>query len=393
MAPFTREKFDVLQKVRTFPCISYYLPFQNDNTDARQGPIRLKKMIRATEDTLKEKGLRTPQIEKILEPVRELLDDALFWVHQQESLALFIDENGLQKLVLPICTDESVTIADRFMIRPLLPMLVQDGHYHMLWLSLSDPKLFRCTRHTMDEVVLTGLPESLKALLDTYEQEKQLSHHSGSGTTRQAGGGTIFHGGGSFRDSEKGRIEEYFRQIDSSLRDRLADDSSPIVLACVDYLDPIFRGISHDHRLVDGHLSGSPENIKKESLLEAGWNLVSPHFEQAKTRALENCAKLLGTPRIIEDIRLILPAALHSQIDTLFITSSVQAWGRTDPTTGRVVVVEDRPPEFGEEELFDQAAMHTLQHGGQVFILEPDEMPEQADSMAILRYDFIPPPA
>ena len=300
---------------------------------------------------------------------------------------MFINESGLKTLILPISTEESVTIADRFMIRPLLPLLVQDGHYHMLWLSLNDPKLFRCTKHSMDEIALPDRPISLKAVLDTYNLEKQLQHHSGGSRSGRAGG-TVFHGSESIRDSEKKRIEEYFRQIDGGLKKVLADDKSPVVLACVDYLDPIYRGVSRFPRLMDGHVSGSPETIKRDILLDFGWRAASPHFEQIKDKALDNCRNLLGSPRVIEDIRLILPAALHRQVDILFLLNGAQAWGRTDPSTGRVVLIEDRLPEFGEEELHDQAAIHTLRHGGQVFMLDSGEMPEQAESLAVLRYDY-----
>ena len=385
MIHFSKDQFDELQKTRHFPCVSFYLPIQKESQELRQGPIRLKKMVKATEDTLREKGLRTPDIERLTKPVRELFDDALFWSYQDESLALFFSENGLKVIKLPIAVDESVTIADRFMVRPLLRLLGRDGHYYMLWLSLSTPQLFRCTFQDMEEIQLSGLPESLKAVIDTYSQQKQLTHHSNA--ARGAAGGSVYGSSDSVKDMEKGRIEEYFRQIDAVLRKQLGNDKAPVVLACVDYLDPFYRGVTHLPKLMDGHISGAPDTLKRDILLRQGWELARPAFDEDKANALTVCQNLLGTPRVIEDIRLILPAAQHRQIDTLFLLRSVQAYGKSDPATGRVVLTEDRQPEFGEEELYDQAAMQTLQHGGQVFILEPGEMPEQAESLAVLRYE------
>jgi hypothetical protein len=188
------------------------------------------------------------------------------------------------------------------------------------------------------------------------------------------------------KDSEKTRIDEYFRQIDVSLKKALADDPSPVVLACVDYLYPLFKNVSRHSGLMDSHISGSPDSIQRESLLKSGWSIVRPVFEHEKTLALQTCQNLMGTPRVIEDIRQILPAALQRQIDSLFLQKDAQAWGKLDPDSGRVVLAEVQLPAFGEEELLDQAAMQTLQSGGQVFILEPGEMPDQADCLAILRY-------
>lgn len=385
---FTRDLFNELQKVRQYPSISFYLPVQQEGGDTRQGSIRLRKMVKATEDALHEKGVRTVTIEKMLQPVRELYDDALFWEHQNACLALFVNEAGLTRYQLPINTDESVTISDRFMLRPMLSLLSQDGHYNLLCLGLSDTRLYRCTRHSMSEIKLDNLPDSLKAVFETYNVEKQLQHHSGSARGRRSAGGSVFHGSESMKDSEKDRIEEYFRLIDDSLRKVLADDRAPLVLACVDYLYPIFKSTAKQPKLMADHISGSPDTLKREDILRQGWEIVRPVFDQAKTAALKTCQNLMGTPRVVEDIRLILPAAQHRQIDSLFLLKNAQAWGKSDAHTGRVILADDRLPEFGEEELLDQAAMQTLLHGGQVFVLESEEMPEKTDCLAVLRYEF-----
>lgn len=387
MMSFTREQFNELQKIRQFPCVSLYLPTVREGLDLRQGPIRLKKMVKATEDILHEKGLRTPQIERMLQPVRELYDDALFWSYQEESLALFVAEAGLKVIKLPVASEESVTVSDRFMIRPLLHLLGRDGHYNMLWLSLSDPRLFCCTASDLEEIRLAGLPESLKAVVDTYSQQKNLQHNSSSGKGQGTAGVSVYGSSESVKDMEKGRIEEYFRQIDMVLRKSLANDPAPVVLACVDYLDPIYRSVSRLPRLMEGHVSGSPDTLKRDVLLRQGWEVARPAFDESKAAALATCGNLLGTPRVIEDVRLILPAAQHRQIDTLFLLRNALVFGKSDPETGRVILAEDRPPEPGEEELYDLAAMQTLQHGGQVFVLDAGEMPEQADALAILRYE------
>lgn len=387
---FTKDQLSELQKVRLFPCISIYLPVQKEGADTRQGPIKLRKIVKATEEALHEKGLRTPLIEQLVKPVQALYDDALFWEHQEACLALFFNENGLIVHQLPIAAEESVTIADRYMIRPLLAVLGQDGHYHMLALGLSDTKLFRCTRRSMAEVKLAGLPDSLKAIFDTYDVEKQLQHHSGSGKGRNASGGSggsVFHGSESIKDSTKNRIDEYFRQIDGVVKKELADDNAPVVLVCVDYLYPLFKAVSRIANLMDRHVSGSPDTLKRETLLGSGWEIVRPFFDQEKDAALKSCQNLMGTPRVIEDIRLILPAAIHRQIAILFLLAGAQAWGKSDPQNGRVILTEDRLPDFGEEELLDLAAMHVMQHGGQVFVLEAAEMPEKADCLAVLRYE------
>jgi hypothetical protein len=389
---FTKEHLSELQKIRQSPSISLYLPVERVGADTRQGPIRLRKMAKATEEALHAKGLRTPHIEQLLKPVQALYDDALFWEYQEATLAIFISDSGMILHRLPIAAAESVTISDRFMIRPLLPLISHDGHYHMLALGLGEARLFRCTRYSLAEIPLGEHPESLKAIFETYSVEKQLQHHSGSGKGRNASGGaggSVFHGSESMKDSEKDRIDEYFRLIDTSLRKTLGEDRSPLIVVCVDYLFPLFKAVSRDPRLMDSHISGSPDTLKRETLLRSGWDIVQPVFEKEKSAALRSCQKLMGTALIIEDIRLILPAAIHRQIDTLFLLEGAQAWGRIDPSSGRVTLKESGlQQEFGEEELLDQAAMQVMQHGGQVYVLTATEMPELADCLAILRFNW-----
>ncbi|HBP37678.1 MAG TPA: hypothetical protein DD640_02855 [Clostridiales bacterium] len=394
MSLFTKDQLLNLQKIRLFPSISLYLPVQKEGADTRQGPIRLRRLVKATEEALRSKGLRTPHIEQLLKPIQDLYDDALFWEHQEATLALFINDDGLIMHQLPIAADESVTISDRFMIRPLLPMILHDGHYFLLALGLGDTRLYRCTRYNFGEIPLGDRPESLKDVFDTYSVERQLQHHGGSGRGRNASGGaggSVFHSSESAKDSEKDRIDEYFRQIDASLKKTIGEDNSPLVVVCVDYLFPLFKAITRDSRVMENHISGSPDTLKREVLLRNAWEIVQPVFNKEKTAALRNCSKLMGTPRVIEDIRLVLPAAVHRQVDTLFLLEGAQAWGKIDPASGRVSLTDEgRQPDFGEEELMDQAAMQVMQHGGQAFVLTADEMPDQADCLALLRFEAPP---
>ena len=389
MNVFTKSQLSDLQKVRQFPCISYYLPVQKVGADTRQGAIRLRQWVKSTAEALRSKGMRTPVIEEILKPVQALYDDALFWENQEATLVLFLNADGLIIHQLPISTEESVTIADHFMIRPLLPIFGQDGYYHMLTLGLAAARLYLCTRHSQTEIKMTKHPESLKEVFNTYSVEKQLQHHSGSGKGRNASGGSggsVFHGSESMKDSAKDRIEEYFRQIDNSLKASLPNGQMPLVLVCVDYLFPLFKAVSRESRLMDEHISGSPDTLKKEVLLRNGWEIVRPVFEKDKLAALAVCQNLMGTERVIEDIRLVLPAALNKQVDSLFLMNGRQIWSSFDPESGRVALSQDYQPAFGEEELLNLAAMQVLQNGGQVFVLSPEEMPDSADCLAVLRF-------
>ena len=59
---------------------------------------------------------------------------------------------------VPLRLPELVTVGDRFVVRPLLPLLTAGGHFHLVALSQDEIRLFRGTRFGLDAVELDGLP-------------------------------------------------------------------------------------------------------------------------------------------------------------------------------------------------------------------------------------------
>lgn len=384
---FTREQLHELMQIRQFPCLSFYLPVEKVGADTRVGAKILRKMIKNAEDILKEKGVRTPQVEKMLTPVNALLDDALFWENQNLGLALFVNEQGMTQHRLPIRFAEALQVSDRFLVRPLLSMVGQDGRYAMLALGLSDTRLYRCTRFSMLEGSMTPHPESLKAVFDTYSVEKQMQHHSGSSINRGGSAGTVFHGFESMKDSEKDRMREYFRKVDQSLKESLTDDQMPVVLVCVDYLAPLFRSVSKDARVQALHVSGSPDTIKRDILLQKGWDIVRPIFEKEKIKALAALDKAMGSGKVTQDIRKVLMATQNGQVEYLFLQQDRQVIGNVDFKTGQPGTPSAEQVHESEEELLDFAAMRVMSQGGKVFVLTTAEMPVKSDCIGLLRYE------
>lgn len=390
---FTRDQLNELMQIRQFPCVSLYLPVEKITNDTIQGSKVLRKMLKSAEESLKEKGVRTPDIENLLKPAYALIDNALFWENQNLGLALFLDKDGMTEHRLPIRFAESLLVADRFLVRPLLSMLGQDGRYAVLALSLNDAHLYSCTRFSMMEIVMTPNPTSLSDVMKTYDTESILSHSSGSAGGRAGTGASTTGGGGGFimggsydpKDDEKFRIQEYFRRIDQNLKKSLADEKTPIVLACVEYLAPMFRDVAKDPRIQDAFIAGGVDALKRDDILMQGWKIVRPIFEKDKNKAVDNLQNALGTARVLQDIRKILMAAKNGQVDTLFLQQGKSLLGEVERRASPQAAA-DEPVSVDEEELFDFAATRVMATGGKVFVLQPAEMPFPADCLALLRY-------
>ena len=131
----------------------------------------LRQLIRSVQDRLAEDGFRQTEIDSLLEPVKALVEDAIFWEHQNEGLALFRTQDDWQVWQLPLAVQTEFAVQNRMLIRPLLPLLVEDGLFDLLALGRRETRLFRCQRTVVEALDVSGLPESLREIYDQYESE------------------------------------------------------------------------------------------------------------------------------------------------------------------------------------------------------------------------------
>lgn len=119
-------------------CTSIYMPTHRFGREQQQDPIRFKNLITEAEEKLLESGLRRLEVQKLMQPAERLLDDANFWQHQSDGLAVFLSSDSAHIYRLPSRFEELVIIANNFHIKPLLPLLIENGQFYILALSLNE---------------------------------------------------------------------------------------------------------------------------------------------------------------------------------------------------------------------------------------------------------------
>jgi hypothetical protein len=363
-------------------CVSLFMPTHRAGRETEQGPIRFRNLLREAQEQLLAKGLRAAKVGEILKKPQRLLQDKGFWQRQSDGLAVFFSSDAFHHFRLPLAFEELVVISKRFLVKPLLPILTSDGLFHVLALSQNQVRLLEGTRHTVDEVALEGLLQSLAEAFPEAPAEKQLLFHSGTPTG--AGKRAAVFYGREISNVNKDRLLRWFRMIDKNLHSLLSDSRSPLVLAGVDYLFPLYREVNTYPHLMDEGIPGNPEGLRPEELHGPAWALVEPIFRQSREAAAAHFRQLAGTGQTTTDVREALTAAHHGRVDVLFLPVGVQVWGHFIPENDRVDVHES--PEPGDENLLDLAAIQSLIKGGTVYAVAPHEVPEQAPLAAIFRY-------
>lgn len=390
MSTWTKETLQELVAATQKPRLSLFMPTIRAGAQTQQNPIRFKNLMREAEEQLRSHGLSAADTQRLLEPLQELHDDDLFWQQQRDGLAVFRSYDLLQVHRVQLNLDELVVVGDRFHTKPLLPLLVEDGEFYVLALSRNAVRLLKGTRDSVDEVDLQDVPRSLAEALQYDDFEKQLQWHTGTGGQGARGTATndtraaMFHGQGANKDAEKSNLMRYFKEIDKGLVDLLADRRTPLVLAGVDYLLPMYRDQSNYRSIVEEGVTGNPDTLRPDELHAEAWKVVEPIFASARAEAVRQFMDLSNTDRAATDLRTILPAAAYGRVDRLFVALNEQRWGRFNPETNEVVIHDRWEP--GDEDLIDLAALHTLLNSGTVFAVERDQVPGGKLLAAIMRY-------
>jgi hypothetical protein len=363
-------------------CVSLYMPAHRAGRETEQDPIRFKNLLRQAEERLLAEGLNSAKAQDLLRAPQGLLQDQSFWRHQSDGLAVFCSEDIFHYFRLPISFTELVVVAERFHIKPLLPLLTADGIFFILAVSQNQLRLLEGTQHAVDEVELENTPRNLAETLPDGLSEKQLQFHTGtpSGTGNRA---AVFHGHETSNET-RNRIRQWFRIIDKHLRGLMPDGRSPLVLAGVDTLFPLYREVNTYPHLMEEGIAGNPEGMSPEALHRKAWTIVEPIFKKDRETALDRYRQLAGTGQTTTDIVEAILAAHHGRIEVLFVAVGVQVWGRFDPEKDKVHVHD--LPEPADGDLLDLTAIQTLINGGMVYAVAPEEVPDQALVAAVLRY-------
>jgi hypothetical protein len=356
--------------------ISIFLPTHRSGPQTERNRIRLKNQLKHAHHALRADGMPTRQIDAMLEPGHRLLNLMGLWEQPSEGLAVFLGPDAPRHVRVPLRFPELVTVGDRFVVRPLLPLLSAGGHFYVLALSHDEIRLFRGTRTALDQIELDGLP--LAVWLTMPRRKPQV--HAFLADRGGAGGQAVFHGGDDY--DAKPVIVQHFRRVDHALRELLAGDQAPVVLAGVRYLQALYHQTNTHPQLVTAGIDGSPRDTSPDQLHRRAWALVEPLLRGHERAAAAGYRALRGTGRSSNTPEDIFTAARRGRIETLFLRSDTPQW-RTSPDGEPLVLLAET---LTSSDQLDLAAVATLRHAGTVYDVPAARMPDANPVAATLRY-------
>lgn len=379
----TMKQFKSLAEIKSDQAISIYLPTHRFGKKTEQDPIRFKNLLNEAEKRLLNQGLRKPVVDSLLRPALDMLPNAGFWKYNSDGLAVFITADFFKVYRLPITFEELIVTSSQFHLKPLLPFFARDGHFYVLSLSQKQCKLYEGTKHTIDEIEFEEtLPDFAEAM--KYDQfSKELQFHTSIATTSGGENAAMFHGHDP-SDDDKKRLLQWFQKVDQTISTLLADENSPMVLAGVEYLIPIYKEASSYANIVENSIKGNPEELRPEEIHKKAWPILMPRFSQEEKDAKERYFELKNKGQTSQSIDEALFAAHHGKIETLFIAIGEQVWGDYDIEKQTLEIHTSNLS--GDYDLLDVAAIQTIQNGGNVFMVDAENIPDHNHLAAIFRY-------
>lgn len=363
------------------PCITVLFPLHHEDT--RKIRTSAKMAFRAVEERLEQRNVDRKQFETLMEPLRAMATE-IEAEPDRKGVVILRSPDLFQRVFIPQEVDESITVADRFNLLPLIPMLSESRPFYILALSQKHIRLLRCTNTTSEEV---NLPPSLPRGLDEFLQTDQPDHvldNSSAGGPGTGSMGRVMFGTGTDTERKDQHLLHFYKEVDRGITELLKGDTAPLVIAGVEYELPLYRSVSAFPRLVDEGVRGAADGLKGGELHKRALDVVAGHWSKEVDEALAMYEQFGGSDRASVSLKEIVKAAYDGRVLHLFVKHGAHHMGNFDEMTHKVRTHRQEQP--GDEDLINAAAVETLRCGGNVFVLPAKRIPHGSQMAAVMRY-------
>lgn len=386
MSIVSKEEFLDLAKFNHEICVSIFIPTTRGGKEVleEKDSLHLKSQWKTVKNKLSQQGISNERIEVIGKPIVNLIDDKEFWRHQSDGLAVFASEGIMKKFTLPINFEAHTYLGKEFYLKPLAPIFTGDGRFYLLKLQIDKVAFYEATRYSIGKIDIDDItPSQVEDRVGYDYEEKNMKHK----TQHNLGGSSTQHGYEPATSDRKNEFLRFFNAVDKGLDTILHDESVPLVVACQDYLFPIYQEANTYKNLYDKCVPGNPQDYRNMfDLHEKAVEQLEPFFDKVKDEKIKQYHEQ-PRDKVISLVSDILPAVFEGKVDTLFLQNREDIFGTYDEKDLVVNVEEEHSN--NNISLMNLAAKKVIEQGGSVFLMESAFMPEKESKMnALLRYNY-----
>ena len=368
---------------RDAPLVSMYLTTQQGWPEAQQNRIRFKN-LRADVEKAIERCYDKREFRGMLDALAIIeeqfeQDDAGMLGPLRQGLAVLANKGAVSVYRLDYPVETFALVADSYHIKPLVKNFQYGSHYYVMALSYDGFDVYRGDFSTLEELDHPdGIVTRFAELFDDYDVS--LSEIG----NRYKGGSRSYFGYDEKSQVIEKETVEHFRYAAEVMKDFMAGRRCPLVLAGLPRHQEVFRSLAHIPCLLERGIEKTFGSMdKKEQLAAVGAIIDELQREQIERLVARFCdAQAAG--KASSDVNDITLALVERKVETLLVQKDGVIDGDVDVESGFL-------RRHGEacvrsDDLTDDFAQATYLQGGDVYVLEKDQMPGDTGVAALYRY-------
>ena len=364
------------------PCLSLYQPTHRQFPERQQDPIRFRNLLKTLQESLR-KRYPDREIAPLLAPFNALADNAEFWNHNFDGLAVLGSPDLFRVYRLQRPVAELAIVADSFHTKPLMRIVQSADRYHILGLNRHSARLFEGNRDSIDEVPLAAaVPRSLDEAVERDSERDRATRTHG----RAEPGVMGRHGASDAKqDGIHAETEHFFRAVDRAVLEHHSRPSGlPLLLAALPEHHHLLRKVSDNPYLIAAAIDVDPAVLSVDELRERAWSLIQPVYLDRLASLIDSFAAAQAKQHGSADLSDVARAATEGRVATLLLEADRSIPGRIDAKTGALSDSELSDPQT--DDALDDLGERVLRSGGEVVIVPAERMPTKSGLAAIYRF-------
>ena len=264
-----RMNVTALQKLKTTHTnikFAIYLPIDPGPENTLANTTKFNSTISTLKQVLKDVDYAHKDERKILESLRSKKSFFSSGI-PGKGVALYIHtDTSVEMYVLPFSPKPVIYHELHHLhLEPLEDYFGHSVSYWVLMLSANGCKLFKSDGHKMHAIEDTALQKDMISALnlDEVNLAGMQTHSTHEGGTL---GGEGFHGQGGFKDMRKKYMLDYFRIIDTRVKEFIANRPEPVMLIGVDHVQSLYKKATKNKLAIPTKLSIDPHGFSPEVL-------------------------------------------------------------------------------------------------------------------------------
>ena|SRR5690554_671942 len=315
-------------------------------------------------------------IEKIMEPLEEILLDTSFWIYNQDACAIFSnqDECVIFRLLEPV--QDRVIVSDSIYIKPLIRLNQHLDHYFVLGLTKDTFEVFEVNDNKIETFNFAGeVFKTLKEVVGSDKTESFVTHGNYSHVSNRG----VFHGHGGQKEESDLDTEKFFRYIDKAITSHITSlQPLPIIICSIPKNQQMYRKTAKDVNLVKEGIELSYDSLSVDELKSKSSEIIEKINEKHYRKLQQQGQSAHTSGRYSDQINDIITSIDNQTIEKLFIEENKMLKG--------VINWENKQYIFQDidNDVYDDLAEECIKKHIEIYILPERFMPTNAPIFAII---------